>query len=269
MKKTEIIDSLNNSNVFNKITNYLRRILKDDVNYDVNVKQNSEIIVISTPLKPGDTGDYYELEIHFNKQRKIQSLVSIYKAYSPQEYSDYYVGIDLYTQAYSYEFDQNEYLIYQSTYIDNNKYYNYNNSGNIKYDVQSLKKYFNDTNPVYEDGFFMCYPNSYHYTYLNMWKRYNEKHFFIKYENNPYSGEHSKIGITFDIEGIDDIDLLLEIKGRFYHNDRLIKIQNIEELIEKLEEIYLSSLKNDFFDLNYFYSRFYDELLEQRDFESR
>lgn len=271
MKKKEIIKLLNDNNTFNKIINHMDKLLVEETEY--NFEQKGDTIIISTSLYPGLNGSYYEATIRSDSKTKEQSLISVKKDYSPQYEIRYsfrqMVGLNIFTQAYNYVFNKNEQLISSSNFTDENKYYGNNNIDILKDDVASIKKYIDDTTPKYIDGYYVENPKSCYAPFVNTWNRYMGTHVYKNSGRSPINGEYSSIGITFDDEKNRDIDLLSESNGQIYKEGRKMKIENADEIIAKLEEIYLSSLTESGIDKDSLYYNLDKELFESYSFGGR
>ena len=253
MKKEEIIIKIKDL-VSKKILNLVSDNLDEHSNYYLEI--NDEIR-IHTDIEEKEIGTYKDIVCTKNY------IVINKKVYAPNSELRYgfmtNVGLDMFTQTYSYIYDQKERLLYQSFFSDDNKYYGSNNMP-LVFNKEALQEYFADTNPIYDKGHLISLPNSMYQPFSNIWQRYGETNVVREYGRDPIQGEYSEIKITFDDDSYKDIHLLCERYGQIFSQGREMKLNNLEEIINEIERIYQESKTSSGFDLDYFWKTFDDTM---------
>lgn len=268
MNKEQIIENLKAlSSIYtnDEMLNEIRENLKEGILYDFDKIGDS--LKISSKIIPNKNGNYTEVVISYNKELKNKSLVIVNKEYCPSYQSRYgFVGeegMNIFTQANSFVYNGEDKLLHQSWFSDENKYYGADKMP-LSYSEENLKKYFEETNPVFEKGYFKEGPISSYQPFTTVWQRYGLTNVIRKYGRNPMNGEFSTIGITLGENFSKYIELLSESYGKIYRNGREMKIEGTENIISKINEIYLASQTMDGFDLDKFNIQFDDELFEPK-----
>ena len=265
MKKEQVLEKINGLQsefLTNEIISNIKISLKKNEEYELDLTDTS--FKINTILKDGKNGTYEEIIFNHDNETNNNSLIIIRKEYSPalqQRNIRKEVGLDIFTKATSYVFDKQNKLQHTSSFIDDNKYYG-NNLTSLEYSKEALLSYFNDTNPKYNNGFYVEGPNNSYQPFTNIWHRYPNTHVVKEFGRDPINGEYSKIKITFDDHFTQDQELLSESYGRVYKKGYELKMNDVEEIVPIIEEIYQDCQTEFGFDSNTFYQIFEEKIFE-------
>ena len=265
MKKEQILEEISKIPTTYLVTDIISNIkiaLKTSETYQMEMTETS--FKINTILNEGKKGSYEEILFNHDNDTNTNSLIIIKKEYTPayqQRHIMEEIGLNIKTKVTSFVYDSKNRLLHNSNFIDNNNHYGINNMP-LDYSKESLLKYFEETNPKYEKGYYKEEPKASFQPYTNIWHRYPNTHVIKEYGKNPIDGEFSKIKITFDDHFLADYELLTENQGSVYKIGHKLKITSEEQVIPEIERIYQSSETEFGFDHNRF-----DDLFEELMYE--
>lgn len=252
MTRDEIIEKLSERGIRGPILKIMAASLKDEEEYKIE-EENGELKV-STNIVSGEQGSYFEMTYGYDEETKERSLVVQNKEYDPTYELRYgfreEVGLDIFTKSRSFVFDEDDMLVYSSSFSDDNKYYGIYKMP-LDYSPASLEEYFKETSPIYEKGRIVRSPESSYQPFRNERERYGKTAVIREFGRSPIHGEYSEVKLTFDDNSHDDIRVLEESYGSYYYQGREIKTADEKEIIETLDETFKESVDKGFDELEF------------------
>ncbi len=246
MKKEDLIRylmTLSNMQLTEKVLNIISKSLSDKEEYVMEEEHGQ--IKVHTPITPGSMGTYFEMYYSLNEETKEKVLVMTEKEYDPSRKSRSLFGgygqderLAILTRSKSIVFDEDDLIVYRSSFIDDNETFGSFNSGALDYSENSLKEYFEETTPIYNQGRIMYSAKSASQPFVDEWERYGKTHVVRDHGRTPIHGEYSDVLVTFEDPTQSDIKLLKESYGQFYLEGKTITLDNEQEIVDTIENLY-------------------------------
>lgn len=269
MNKNQIMEYLNTvpkNYMTNQIITKINASLDDNTLYNFYGSHNN--FSITSEIFPGKNGSYLEIHYAHDEATHNNSLVVTTKSYAPAFQMRYFyeeVGLDIFTQSNSYVYTEQGRLLHHSWFSDEHKYYG-SHQMPLDYSIESLKRYFSDTTPKYQNGYFVSGPNSAYQPFTNIWQRYGATNVFREYGRSPINGEYSEIGVTFDNNISEDIKLLNESYGQIYTRGREMLIHGEDNVVSTIDRIYRESTNDGEFDFEGFHNKFETTMYKPKEY---
>lgn len=264
MKKDDLIKylkTLSNMQLTEKVLNIISKSLSDREEYVMEEEHGQ--IKVHTPITSGSRGTYFEMYYSLNEETKEKVLVMTEKEYDPSNrargsFRGYGQDerLELLTRSKSIVFDENDLIVYRSSFIDDNESFGSFNSGALDYSENSLKEYFEETTPIYNQGRIMYSAKTASQPFIDEWERYGKTNVVRDHGRTPIHGEYSDILVTFDDPTQSDLKLLKESYGQFYLEGKTITMDNEQEIIEAIDSMYKEFDSVAGFDRDGFKSKF-------------
>ncbi len=264
MSKEELIEQLSNRGITGPTLKIMTASLKDNEEYKIEEENGN--LKVSSNMTPGSNGTYMEMIYGYDEETKEKSLVVTNKEYNPNvELRNGFreeVALNVFTKSRSFVFDEDDLLVYSSSFSDDNKYVGKNDMP-LDYSETTLKEYFKETTPIYDKGRIARPPKDSYQPFTNQRERYGKTSVIREFGRSPIHGEYSDIKITFDDNSRDDIKVLEESYGTFYRKGREMKVSDEEEIVRILDESFKESQETGFDEIDF------RESLESKLFKTR
>ncbi len=246
MKKDDLIKylkTLSNMQLTEKIINIISKSLSDKEEYVMEEEHGQ--IKVHTPITQGNMGTYFEMYYSLNEETKEKVLVMTEKEYDPSRKSrSSFAGygqderLAILTRSKSIVFDENDLIVYRSSFIDDNETFGSFNSGALDYSENSLKEYFEETTPIYNQGRIKYSAKTVSQPFIDEWERYGKTNVVRDHGRTPIHGEYSDILVTFEDPTQSDIRLLKESYGHFYLEGKTVTMDNEQEIVDIIDKMY-------------------------------